>query len=111
VVLGGDVHANYVAEVLANFNDPKSAILATEFCGTSISSLGLPQSRVDAALPFNPHIKWGRADQRGYQRFVLNASALTAELRVVEDPLSDASVVHTAARFVVSAKQPGAQRL
>jgi alkaline phosphatase D len=111
VVLGGDVHANYVAEVLANFNDPKSAILATEFCGTSISSLGLPQTRVDAALPFNPHIKWGRADQRGYQRFVLNASALTAELRVVEDPLSDASVVQTAARFVVSAKQPGAQRL
>jgi alkaline phosphatase D len=110
VVLGGDVHAHYVADLKADFSNPQSATVASEFCGTSISSLGLPQARVDAALAFNPHIHYGRADQRGYQRFVLNADNLSAELRVVEDPLSDTSSVSTAARFVVDAKQPGAQR-
>ncbi len=46
VVLGGDVHANYVADLKADYDDPRSPVIATEFCGTSISSLGLPQEQV-----------------------------------------------------------------
>ena len=61
VVLGGDVHAHYVADLRADFDDPRSAVVATEFCGTSISSLGIAQERVDAALRFNPHVHWGAA--------------------------------------------------
>ena len=66
VVLGGDVHANYVADLKRDFDDPRSPVVATEFCGTSIASRGSAQERVDAALPYNPHIRYGRADQRGY---------------------------------------------
>jgi phosphodiesterase/alkaline phosphatase D-like protein len=49
VVLGGDVHAHYVADLKADFNDARAPVCATEFCGTSISSLGLPQDRIEAA--------------------------------------------------------------
>ena len=76
VVLGGDVHSNYVADLKADFDDPRSPVVASEFCGTSITSLSLAQSRIDAARAFNPHIRYGRADQRGYVSFELDAKQL-----------------------------------
>lgn len=57
VVLGGDVHANCVSDLKADFDDPKSAVLTTEFCGTSITSQGLDQARISRAMPHNPHNK------------------------------------------------------
>jgi len=109
VVLGGDVHANYVADLKADFDDAKSPIIATEFCGTSIASEGPAQSRLDGALPFNPHLRYARGGERGYGRFALDARELRAELRVVENPLDAASEVRTAARFAVEAGRAGAQ--
>ena len=110
VVLGGDVHSHYVADLKADFDDPKSPVVASEFCGTSISSLSMAQSRIDAALRFNPHVHYGRSDQRGYMRFSLAERELKAQLRVVDDALDPASGIRTAARFTVEAGRPGAQR-
>jgi alkaline phosphatase D len=111
VVLGGDVHANFVADLKLDFDDATSPVIATEFCGTSITSEGMAQSRIDAALPFNPHIRHARGGERGTMRFTLDPRELRAELRVVDRPLDAASAVHTAARFVVEAGRPGAQRV
>ena len=108
VVLGGDVHSNYVADLKADYDEPAAPVVASEFCGTSITSLALPQARVDAARPFNPHIRYARSDQRGYMRFALDAKQLQVQLRVVDDALDPASGISTAARFVVDARQPGA---
>ncbi len=109
IVLGGDVHANYVADLKVDYDDPGSPAVGTEFCGTSITSEGLAQSRIDAALPFNPHIRYGRSDQHGYTRFSLDAKALQAQLRVVDDPLDAASGIRTAASFAVDSGRPGAR--
>ncbi len=109
VVLGGDVHSNVVADLKANFDVLGAPTVATEFCGTSITSSGLSQSRIDAARPFNPHIHLSRGDQRGWMQFTLNADTLSVALRVVGDVSDAASAVHTAASFVVDARQPGAQ--
>jgi len=109
VVLGGDVHAHYVADLKADFDNAKSPVIATEFCGTSISSNGLAQSRVNAMLPFNPHIHYARADQRGYMGFTLSPKRLDATLLAVVDPKDAASPVNTAARFSVEVGKPGAQ--
>ena len=109
VVLGGDVHANYVADLKIDYDDAKSPVVATEFCGTSITSEGMAQSRIEAALPFNPHIRYGHADQHGYARFALDARALQAKLRVVDDVLDPHSAIRTAAEFVVEAGKPGAR--
>ncbi len=107
VVLGGDVHANYVADLKRR---PDGPTLATEFCGTSISSRGMAQARVDAALPFNPHILYGRSEDRGYVGFRLDAQALRATLRVVSDARDPAASVRSAARFEVESGRPGAHR-
>lgn len=109
VVLGGDVHANYVADLKSNFDDASAAVVATEFCGTSISSHGSAQGRVDAAMRFNPHVRYGRADQRGYVAFSLDARQLQARLMVVAAPADPTSTVHAAANFVVDARKAGAQ--
>jgi alkaline phosphatase D len=107
VVLGGDVHSNYVADLKPDYDDPKSPIVASEFCGTSITSLSLAQSRVDAARPFNPHIHFGRSDQRGYMSFDLDAKQMNVRLQTVDNPLDPASGITTTARFVVDPKRPG----
>jgi alkaline phosphatase D len=109
VVLGGDVHSHYVADLRPDYDDPKSPVVASEFCGTSITSLSLPQARLDAMRAFNPHIRYARSDQRGYVSFELDAGQLHAALQVVDRPLDPESDVTTAARFVVDAARPGAR--
>lgn len=110
VVLGGDVHANYVADLKLDFDDPKAAVLASEFCGTSISSQGLLSERVQGALAQNPHIRHGRSDERGYVLFELTPGRLDAELRSVLQPWDAASEMRVQARYAVEAGRPGAQQ-
>ncbi len=108
VVLGGDVHSNYVADLRVDFDDERSPVIASEFCGTSITSLpGVAQARIDQAREYNPHLRYGRSDERGYVRFELDADELRASLRVVERPIDPESSVATTARFVVDAARPG----
>ena len=108
VVLGGDVHSNYVADLKPDYDDARSPVVATEYCGTSITSLSLEQQRIDAARVFNPHIHYARGDQRGYMRFALDAKQLQMQVRVVNDARDPASGIATAARFVTEAAKPGA---
>lgn len=109
VVLGGDVHAHYVCDLHDDFDKPDSPVVATEFCGSSISSHGAEQARLNRALPFNPHIRYGRSDQRGYMRFALDERQLQAELMAVDSPDDPNSAVTVAARFTVESGRAGAQ--
>jgi alkaline phosphatase D len=110
VVLGGDVHANYVADLKPDYDRPRSAIVATEFCGTSISSQGLEQERVDALRSLNPHLHHARADERGYLRFELSERALEVRLRTLADVRDPASSISTTAAYNVDPGQAGARR-
>jgi alkaline phosphatase D len=107
VVLGGDVHAHYVASLKANFDDPQSATIASEFCGTSITSRSMPQASVDAVVALNPHLHLGRSDKRGAVVFNVSAKTLRADLLAVDDVQNADSPVSTLASFVVEAGRPG----
>jgi alkaline phosphatase D len=109
VALGGDVHAHYVADLKADFDDDKSPVMAAEFCGTSIASHGRAQKRIDEARAFNPHIHHARADQRGYTAFTLGPKRLDATLFGVRDAHDPESVVDVQAKFSVEAGRPGVQ--
>ena len=111
VVLSGDVHAHYVAELRVDADDPRSPRVASEFCGTSISSRSWDQRSVDAALKLNPHVIHGRSNQRGTVRFTLQRDRLEADLRAVADVRDAASAVGSQARFVVEAGRIGATAL
>ncbi|PXW95910.1 alkaline phosphatase D [Sphaerotilus hippei] len=107
VVLGGDVHANYVADLHLDPARPDSPIVASEFCGTSISSEGMAQSRLDAMRPHHPHLHHGRSDERGYVRLEFGPDTLQATLLKVQHPRRPDSAVGISARFAVDARQPG----
>ena len=108
VVLGGDVHSNYVPDLKVDYDDAHSPVVATEFCSTSISSMSLPQDRLDSAREFNPHIHYARSDQRSYVRFALDAKQMPVQLRVVDNALDPSSGIATAASFTVDPNRPGA---
>ncbi len=108
VVLGGDVHAHYVADLKVDYDDARAPVVATEFCGTSIASRGAAQERVNEVLRHNPHVRYGRSDRRGYVACRIDADTLHASLMAVDTPEDPASAVRVAARFVVDAARPGA---
>ena len=107
VVLSGDVHMHVVSDLRRN---PDGPAVATEFCGTSISSRGKPQAALDAVLAWNRHIQYGRSDARGYTAFRLTPHRLDARLRVISDAADPAATVKTAAAFHVESGRPGALR-
>ncbi|MBV7544081.1 alkaline phosphatase [Acidovorax sp. sic0104] len=108
VLLGGDIHQNYVCRVHADMDRPDSAVIASEFCGTSISSRsGTTQDKVDAVARHNPHVLLARCDQRGYGLAHITPARWTTTLRVVDDPMRADSGASTLARFVVEDGRAG----
>ena len=111
VVLTGDVHANYVCDVKADFNDPTSATVATELVGTSISSGGDGQDigpDDDAQLGENAHIKFVNRN-RGYVRNAVTAKDWTVDFRVVDSVSRRGAPIRTKASYVIEDGQPGAR--
>lgn len=110
VFLGGDIHQNYVSRVLADFSNPRSAVVGSEFCGTSITSAtSVAQSRAQEIADLNPHILLARSDRRGYAVAEVTPERWTTTLRTVDDVLRADSGVSTLARFVVEDRVPGPQ--
>jgi alkaline phosphatase D len=111
VLLGGDIHQNYVCQVQEDTApDARSAprVLASEFCGTSISSRsGTTQARVDAIARHNPHVLFARCEQRGYGLADITPGRWTTSLRVLDDAMDADSGVSTQARFVVEDGRAG----
>jgi alkaline phosphatase D len=107
VILGGDVHTHYVASLHRDPHDTSTPVVASEFVGTSISSRSWPNARVQALMPMNPHVQYGRAGLRGAIVFDINARRLQAQLLGVDDPLREDSAVRTLVRYVVEAGRPG----
>jgi alkaline phosphatase D len=108
LIIGGDIHANVVANVQAN-PWAGSPIVAAEVCATSMSSQGWPQERYDATLKENPHLLFGRSDRRGYALVELGRNA-EVSLRSPETVKTPTSPVETLARFVVEDGVRGIKR-
>jgi len=66
VFIGGDIHSSWTTDLKADFANPSSATVATEFVGTSITSDPPPYDLIAAALPENPHVKYFESRHRGY---------------------------------------------
>lgn len=109
VALGGDVHAHYVAQLKADYDDPASPVIGAEFCGTSISSRGPSATRVDALVAGNPHLLYGNSRHRGSILFTLDERSLSADLRAVDRPRDPASPVRSLGRYAVESGKPGVQ--
>ena len=101
VVLTGDVHTHWAAEVHSRSGDLSSPVVATELVTTSISSGGDgSDSRGEAVLGENPHLRYF-SNRRGYIRTRVTPDELRADFREVPFVSRPGADVRTGASFVV----------
>lgn len=110
VILGGDVHENWVGHVKADYADPNSASVGVEFCGTSISSRSGGNAKTAQRLAENPHFVFADALRKGYGVAEFTKAQLTTSLRVVDDVTRQDTKIETLARFTVQAGRPVVER-
>jgi len=100
-----------VSNLKADFDDPASPVVASELCGTSITSGAWPQETVERVLPENPHIRFANSAYRGYLRMELTPKRLRADLRAMETVKTRDAGCRTLASFVVEDGRPGPRRV
>jgi alkaline phosphatase D len=97
LVLSGDVHAWYLSDLQLQSEvqkvGQKAPVIATEICGSSITSRSWPQQVVEKLRGNHPHIKYARSDKRGYTLIDVDAKQATIKLRAMDDVrLADSSI-------------------
>jgi alkaline phosphatase D len=107
VVIGGDVHLFHVAQLKENFDDPDSPTVASEFVGTSITSQGWAQQRIDRFLPDNPHVLLAESRYRGYTRVEVTPGRWLADLRIMDSVQKPDAACSTLASYAVESGRPG----
>lgn len=108
VVLTGDIHSHWAAEIRERFDDPSSASVGTELVTTSITSGGdgsEADPRIAGVLAENPHIRFYN-NRRGYVRTRITPGELRADFQVVPYVSRPGAPVQTRATFVVPDREP-----
>ena len=109
IVVSGDVHVHYGADLKMDFHNPRSPTIGTEFTNTSLSS-GRDGSDVSAAWgkirSDNPHIKYHSA-RRGYIACIATPRTMRADFKVLEAVTVRDAPVHTGGSLVVEAGHRG----
>lgn len=103
IILTGDIHSAWAANIHENDSDPESAIVAAEFVGTSITS-DFPVEflpLVAATLGDNPHIQFFDGANRGYVTFDVDRERWVGNFRAVQSILEPVSPIRTLASFTV----------
>jgi alkaline phosphatase D len=112
IFVGGDIHQNRVANIHQNLDDPKSPIVASEFCGTSISSrAGRTQAEIEELAQKNPHWLFANPERRGYGVVEITPTQSEVTLRALHDVRQKESGIETLARFAVMDGKPEIRRL
>ncbi|ALG13835.1 alkaline phosphatase D family protein [Kibdelosporangium phytohabitans] len=111
VVLTGDVHRHWAAEIKSDYTDPTSRGLGTEFVTTSITSGGDGNDDPNAGvLAENPHVKFHK-NRRGYIRTKFTADELRADYRILPHVRQAGAEASTAASFAVADRDPSLHRV
>jgi alkaline phosphatase D len=110
VVIGGDVHSYWVADLMSDYAKDKAPIVASEFVGGSISSIGPSKENVRTLLDRNPHLRYGRGDKRGYATMELTSKACRVNFEAIDNVYEPYSASTRIAKFAVEHGKPGAQK-
>ena len=107
VVLTGDVHSTWVADLREDFDDDGSARVGSELVTPGIASEGADIAVVeDVIRANNPHVRYSEAEHRGWLRHEVTADEWTAEIRHVQTFDDRRSPVPVSATFVIEPGRP-----
>jgi alkaline phosphatase D len=110
LVLSGDVHSFFAADLRSDFAQqvsPANPVVASELCGTSITSSSRPQARTDQFVAMNPHIQFGRSDRRGFMLLDISSDSVVAQFQALDDVHRADSGLFTLASFTLTAGKRG----
>jgi alkaline phosphatase D len=111
VVLTGDIHSNWAADLKLDFDRSDSKIVGSEFVGTSITSGGDGEDSNDygaGLLANNPHVKFYNA-QRGYVAVTLTPDLWRSDYKVLPRVTTAGADISIRKSFVTEAGRPGVQ--
>ena len=111
VVLGGDVHENWVGPIKADYSKPASVAVGVEFCGTSVTSRSGGNGKLAETLAENPHFVFADAERKGYGVVDISPRQIKTTLRVVSDVTRPDASIETLAQFSVASGRPVVQRI
>jgi alkaline phosphatase D len=110
IVLSGDVHMHYGAELKMDFENARSETVGVEFTNTSVTSgadgadVGGTWERIRGD---NPHIKYHSA-RRGYIACTATPTTMRADFKVLDRVTVPDASERTGGSLVVEAGRPGA---
>ena len=110
LVIGGDVHSFWAADLKRDFNRPDSEIVASELVGSSITSQGPAWATAQRMMAKNPHLKFARNDKRGYVAMDITKDHAVATFRAVDDVTKPDTGIADLARFTIENGRPGPQQ-
>jgi alkaline phosphatase D len=109
IVLSGDVHVHFGADLKLDFTDPRSATIGVELTNSSVTS-GSDGNDVsamwDAIKGDNPHIKYHSA-RRGYIACTATPSTMRADFKILDRVTVPDAPTRTGGSLVVEAGRPG----
>ncbi len=108
VVITGDVHRNYAYDLKADFTDPDSPVVGTEYICTSISSFGDGSGITSYGSSVGEPWQRFYNDERGYVRCTITEEEFQTDYRVVSTVEAPTADVTTRATFTTAAGDPGA---
>lgn len=110
IVLTGDIHSNWAADLKYDYDDAKAPVIGTEFVGTSITSGGDGldmRPDVEKQMSENPHVKFFNG-QRGYLHCEATPERWKTEYRIVPKVSTPDAEISTRAVFLAEHGKPGA---
>ncbi|MCP8883105.1 alkaline phosphatase D family protein [Devosia sp. XJ19-1] len=107
LVIGGDLHAWYAADVHA----ADGALVASEFVTGSITSNPPARAAFEAVMVENPHIRFGDASRHGYSVMRLSPDQARVELIAVSDRKDPDASAAKFQEFAVLDGMPGVNRV
>ena len=110
IVISGDVHVHYGADLKLDFADPKSEVIASEFTNSSVSAGGdgaEVAANWEALRGANPHIRYHSA-RRGYIACTATPATMRADFRILERVTAPDQPIRTGGSLVVEAGKRGA---
>ena len=111
LVIGGDLHAFYTADVKADYSDANAPTVASEFVCGSITSDGPTEASVATVLAENPHLKYANGKDHGYAILSLDDKQARSDFMIVSDRKKPDATTSIGPSFVVADGQKGAVRI
>lgn len=101
LMLGGDIHANWIGHILRNYDQPSSPCVGVEFCGGALASYLSDSAALQARRRLNPHFVYGDSGVHGYGVVDLTPHALELRVRAVDNSALKNPAIRTAVAFRV----------